>query len=248
MNKPTNLLFLNTRPAAQAGALSTLIEAAGAKAIHFPCIEIIPTDPHTLKTQIAALGPIDYAVFLSANAVHAALPVWPMIHPTIIAIGPGTDQALAQFERSANYIPQHFSSEGLLELPLLKKLGGKKIVVFCGENSRPLLARSLRERGALVRECICYQRRCPSQNTEQLSFIQSQKISAIISTSLESLNNVYYLLGSEGRDWLLNTTMLVISPAMAERCRELGFTHPALVAKNASNAAIMECLSSFLTH
>lgn len=239
--------FLNTRPKDQADSLNNLLHQMGGLSINLPCIEIsAPPNPLLLKERLNNSAQDDYIIFLSANTLNFLGTHWPDCEATLIAIGPGTAAALKKINKTADYIPEDFSSEGLLGLKVLQNPHGKKITIFCGENPRPLLAETLKARGAIVQEVICYRRVKPPFNVHtELSPLKAASIDCIISTSLESLNNLYEMLAEEGRDWLLSRQLLVINQAMLERAKELGFKKIPLLAKNASDATIVECLKDF---
>lgn len=247
MTKKLQANFLNTRPKDQADLLNNLLHQIGALSINLPCIEISgPPNPSLLKESLKNSTQDDYIIFLSANTLNFLGAHWPTYKATLIAIGPGTETALKKINKLVRYIPEDFSSEGLLGLEVLQNPHGKKITIFCGENPRPLLAETLKARGAIVQEVICYRRVKPHFNVHtELGPLKAASIDCIISTSLESLNNLYEMLAEEGRDWLLSRQLLVISQAMLERAKELGFKKSPLLAKNASDAAIVERLKDF---
>ena len=141
-------------------------------------------------------------------------------------------------------MPQSHHSEGILALPVLQNIDGVKIAIFCGENTRPLLKNALIERKAIVDEVICYRRRCPDVNVAQtLMDWQNDGVNLIISTSQESLENLWRLFGNMGGEWLLHTPLLVISPAMATRAEQFGF-RSIIVASGASDEAICTALGA----
>ena len=132
---------------------------------------------------------------------------------TSIAIGPGTARALQEYHVQDMRVPKSHHSEGILALPILQSIDGAKLAIFCGENTRPLLKNALMERGAIVDEIICYRRRCPDVDVAQtLMDWQNDGVNLIISTSQESLENLWRLFGNMGGEWLLHTPLLVISP------------------------------------
>ncbi len=239
-----DLHILNTRPKTQAGVLNTLLEKQGANVINLPTIEIIPAnDLSQLSHLISQLSLFEIIIFVSANAVDYAIPYWPKnVCSKIIAIGNGTAAALKRHGLKVDYQPTEMNSEGLIQLEILQKIQGTKIMIMSGANTRPFLANTLIKRGAHVEICACYQRYCPFFDcSTELSKIQSSNIDCIISTSLESLHNLYSMLGAPGRDWLLKQRLLVISSEMKNKSLELGFINP-LLAENATNEAIVNCL------
>ncbi|HYF98229.1 MAG TPA: uroporphyrinogen-III synthase [Coxiellaceae bacterium] len=243
MNKLSHYTILNTRPAAQAESLNHLLHAEGAKVINFPTIEI--TEPDDTKPAIdllAQLNQFDYAIFVSANAVNFVKHYWQEAKAQVIAIGSGTADALKKAGIKIDFIPSDFSSEGLLRLDALQRIAGKRIIIFCGQNARQLLKENLSLRGATVSECICYQRKPPKINSLELSHLINANINLVISTSHESLHNLYTILSSTACDWLLAIPLLVINSNMLITAQQLGFKKPIILAQNASNAAIVAAL------
>lgn len=243
-NQPlAGLTILITRPEHQAHALSELITAAGGKTIVFPTIIIEPTTSHSgLQPLIKKIMNYDIAIFVSANAVDYVAPGWqPPQSLTVIAIGPGTANALEKYQITVHAIPPHFSSDGLLTLPHLMRINHKKIVIFCGENTRPVLRDTLRQRGATVDEAIVYRRRCPTPNNKQLESLIAQPLDVIITTSRESLVNLFSLLPTIHHAWLCQIPLMVISPAMALLAKGMGFHH-IIIADNAADATVVQAL------
>ncbi len=129
---------LVTRPARQAGSFAQKLAALGATPIIFPAIAILPpADPDALSRAHAALADYDIAVFVSANAVEYGAPDprrWPA-KLAAFAPGPGTAEALAAVGIGGARIPATtFDSEGLLALPELAAVGGKRVVIFRGDG------------------------------------------------------------------------------------------------------------------
>ena len=239
------LKALMTRPAHQAKGLQSLIENLGGCTTLFPTIEICTTQNKTLLDSIRKLNEYDTAIFVSANAVLHSIPLRPNPKPNIttIAIGPGTANALKQFDIPVDYLPEQFNSEGLLELMCLQNIKGKQIIIFCGENSRPLLSETLTRRGAHVTHAICYCRKKPNINIDkQLPILKTSGINFIISSSKESLQNLYGILGNKGQAWLQSIPVLVINQEMVELIRKYQLHQPDILSANATDHAIVDTL------
>ncbi|MEO6697026.1 MAG: uroporphyrinogen-III synthase, partial [Gammaproteobacteria bacterium] len=110
-----------TRPAHQAQGLRELIEASGGNVILFPVLEIQDAeDTGAVQTLIERLDEFDMAIFISANAVHKALPLIMAQGPLpsrlrLAAVGKGTAKALQKYGRDPDLCPrEQFNSETLL--------------------------------------------------------------------------------------------------------------------------------------
>ncbi|MGB6977460.1 MAG: uroporphyrinogen-III synthase [Gammaproteobacteria bacterium] len=239
------LTVLVTRPAAQAKFLSDAIIKQGGKAILFPTLEIqaLPDRAPLLKVM-RHLTEYNLAIFVSSNAVKQTVADWPSAHPKqlkIIAIGAGTAKILQQHGLPPHILsPPPFSSEALLTLPELTNVQGQRILIFCGEKGKALLADTLQRRGADVITVPVYRRLRPAPpTTAQCQQWQRQPIDIIISTSCESLQNLHDLLITKS-DWLKKIPLIVISHHMAHLARDLGFTP--YVATKASDTALLDAL------
>ncbi|WP_438895058.1 uroporphyrinogen-III synthase, partial [Bacillus cereus group sp. BC243] len=82
---------------------------------------------------------------------------WPTA-PRYFAIGRSTALALHTVSGSdVRYPLDRETSEVLLQLPELQTLIGKRALILRGNGGRELLGETLRERGADVTFCECYQ-------------------------------------------------------------------------------------------
>ena len=233
------LTLLITRPQHQAHRLSQRLDQQGRQCILLPTLTILPfTDP----VPPTDLHPKSVAIFVSANAVlHAPLD-WSKPPQTIIAIGPGTAAALNAKGCPPTNQPHHYSSEGLLALPILQSVNGQSIVIYAGKDNQLMLANILKQRGAQVFTICCYQRQCPLYSPQQLAAIMRHPIHIIISTSATSLKNCYDIFNNH-HDWLLSKQLLVISTKMAALAKTLQFKLPTIIAENASDDTIVQTVN-----
>lgn len=250
------LRVLVTRPAHQANKLDRLIAAAGAEAVCFPVIEITgPRDAATLYKLIEQLDRFDMIIFVSANAVDQAMPLINARHPRLPAhllvacVGRASGRALKQFGIHTPLLPStRFDSEGLLLLPELQDVNGKRILIFRGEGGRELLAQTLRARGAEVHYAECYRRARPRTDiTPLLRRWQDGLIDLVTITSVEALDNLVAMVGESGRSHLLNTPLIVASNRIAEACRRYGFVHEPWIAEEASDEGLVEAIKAWRT-
>ena len=219
--------ILITRPVRQAAGLAREIAALGGKPLIFPAIVILPPEDCTaLERAQGDIARYDYAVFVSANAVEYGVgdpAAWPP-HLTAFAPGPGTAAALAAVGISNVHVPDTtMDSEGLLALPELAAVAGKRIAIFRGSGGRELLGKTLAARGAAVDYVDCYRRAKPEAGAAGLeSALRDGRIDAVTLTSREGLDNLWELLGNEGRARLVVKPAFVPHPRIAARARELG--------------------------
>ena len=144
--------ILITRPARQAGGFAQKVAVLGGTPVIFPAIVILPpSDPAPLARAHAGLPEYNFAIFISANAVEYGAPdpgKWPAAL-VAFAPGPGTAEALAAVGIGGALIPATtFDSEGLLALPELASVHGKRVLIFRGDGGREHLGETLRARGA----------------------------------------------------------------------------------------------------
>ncbi len=260
---------LVTRPAAQAQRLATLIEQAGGETIRFPTLEIAPPhDPAALDRVVADIARFDLAIFISPNAVihglaslktHGGLPT----RLIVAAIGRGTAKTLAE-AGVANVIsptegadsaaapgaalppPSLESSETLLALPVLNHITGKRAVIFRGEGGRELLGDTLRARGAEVVYAECYRRVRPATDAAPLAArLAGGGLDIVTVTSVETLHNLIDMLDLPSRARLRCLPIAVVGHRQAEACRALDWTREPVIARDASDEAILAALKAW---
>jgi len=216
-----------TRPQRPAAVFASRIAALGGTPLIWPAIVILPPDDGAQLAEVhARLDRYDIAIFVSANAVEfGARPgrAWPDALRTF-APGPGTAEALAAAGITDTRIPaKSWDSEGLLELPDLADVEGKRVVIFRGEGGREFLGNALRMRGAIVDHVPCYRRVAPAGGAEGLvEALRGGRAHALTLTSAEGLNNLMAALGDEGRERIAKLPVFAAHPRIAERAREHG--------------------------
>ena len=215
-----------TRPARQAAGLAREIAALGGRPLVFPAIVILPpADVAALRAVQWELARYDIAIFVSANAVEYGVgdPVaWPA-HILTLAPGPGTAAALAAVGIANACVPATtMDSEGLLALPELLDVTGKRIVIFRGSGGRELLRTALEARGATVVQVECYRRAKPQSDAGLIDAWREKRVDAVTLTSGEGLDNLWTILGNEGRAHLGATPAFVSHASIAERAKALG--------------------------
>lgn len=197
------------------------------------------------------LANADMIICISANAVSFAnetfkvgdahVKGWPKV--PFFAVGHATWEALQQIAIDALEAPDDCQqTEGLLTLPTLQHLQGKKITIIRGVGGREALAEQLSSRGAQVRYWEVYQRTCPPLDgaiiTQQwINF----GIDTIVVTSGEVLNNLLNLVPKELFAWLRSCHIIVPSNRVEAQAHAFGITQ--VTNANAANSqAVLNAL------
>jgi uroporphyrinogen-III synthase len=216
-----------TRPPRQSARFAQRLAALSARPIVWPAVIILPPDdPAALVRAHGRLAEFDAAIFVSANAVEFGAPdpaSWPP-SVAIFAPGSGTAEAIAAVGLPAAHVPAtSFDSEGLLALPELADVQGKRIVVFRGDEGRALLGDTLRARGAEVEYVACYRRAVPTSGAAGLARVITRgEAHALTLTSAEGLRNLLAALPPEGIAALTRLPAFAQHPRIVAEARNAG--------------------------
>ncbi len=154
--------ILVTRSEPGASALIDALRKAGYAALRFPVLKIRPLDSPRIGAVVVRLGRYDVVIFVSGHAVRLAMPMidarW-RERPQLlwIAVGRTTASALGEHGIAA-LTPEIETSEGILALPQLRDVNGRRVLICAGRGGRSLLADALTRRGAAVERCELYVR------------------------------------------------------------------------------------------
>ncbi|WP_435627553.1 uroporphyrinogen-III synthase [Candidatus Ferrigenium straubiae] len=215
-----------TRPREQAAQLVRRIQEAGGIPLLFPLLDIAPAaDPAALHEQISRLAQFDLAIFISPNAVRygmAAILAADGLPSNlkIAAVGQGSAKALRELGVAEVIVPlENFDSEGLLALPELQNVAGRRVLIFRGDGGRKLLGETLKACGAAVEYAACYRRSRPQQD---IAVLLDAAPDAITVTSSEALEYLWQMLG-EARGRACDLPLFVPHPRIAELAQRQGW-------------------------
>ena len=138
----------------------------------------------------------------------------------VIAVGTSTQKILLKAGFSC-LVPDSHDTEGLLRMPELNACQQTPVFLLKGEGGRPDLATELKERGAIITEVNLYKRYKLDAPYATQSW-QPSKIRCIIVTSAEQLEAAFETFD---RDWLTQTSWIVVSSRIAEIARQHGIRH-----------------------
>ena len=123
---------------------------------------------------------------------------------------------------------------------------GRRVAIFRGNGGRDKLRDTLVERGAVVDYIEVYRRVCPDVDPGSLLHLwQPGVLDVITVTSNETLQNLFDMAGAEGQAALCAIPLVVVSQRQVALAEKLGFAQAPLVAKNASDDAIVNVLAAY---
>lgn len=227
------LRVLVTRARQQASALSSRLAELGAVPLEYPTIEIRSVeDPAPFDAAIREVGTFSWLVFTSTNGVDA---FWERLLASgqdsralagvrICAIGPSTAAALAARGITADWLPQAFVTDSLLEGFRAFDLRGASVLLARADIAPPLLADGLREQGATITEVTAY-RTVPSEESRErlLSALRERRIDVVTLTSSSTARNLVAGIGGQ-LELLDGLTIASIGPVTSKTARALGLT------------------------
>ncbi|MFC1955237.1 uroporphyrinogen-III C-methyltransferase [Chloroflexota bacterium] len=198
---------LVTRARHQASALSRLLTERGARPVELPAIDIRPVaDLKELDRAILNLKHYHWIIFTSTNGVNA---FWQRLHTLeldsrafstlkIGAIGPATAQALETSGIVPDYVPEVYTSEGIIAGLENQNVSGQRFLLPRADIADKELLEGICRLGASVHEINAY-RTTPATEaiTQAKQMIISGKIDVITFTSSSTVSNLMAVFGKE---------------------------------------------------
>lgn len=226
-----------TRPAADAGAFVRRARALGALALRLPGTAL------RARGVVALPRPAcDLWIFTSPAAVRHAFGAAGLRigGARALAVGAGTRQALARHGIAAIAPPTRADSEGLLALPALADVEGRRIALVGAPGGRGLIAEHLRRRGAEVVPLHVYERVPPRWTRRQLASVAAapEPLLTLLSSG-EALDNLVQKLPPELFARLRRGRLVVSSARLAGLAAAAGFAD-VVVAASASGGDLLE--------
>lgn len=217
-----------TRPAADAGAFVRRARALGALALRLPAVAL-----RARAGVVAPSPPCDLWIFTSPAAVRHAFGAAGLRigGARAFAVGPGTQRALARRGVAAQAPTHRADSEGLLALPPLADVRGRRVALVGAPGGRGLIAAQLRRRGAEVLPLHVYERVPPRWTRRQLEAVAvAAEPLLILLSSGEALDNLARHLPPKLFARLRRGRLVVSSARLAGLAGEAGFDDVALAA------------------
>ncbi|MBM4462055.1 MAG: uroporphyrinogen-III C-methyltransferase [Chloroflexi bacterium] len=245
--------ILVTRARQQAGTLSKLLAERGAMPVELPTLEIqsVP-DALELKQALLDLESYDWIVFTSVNGVEAFFQglrglghdARALKGTKVGAIGPATAEALEQRGVCPDYMPQNYTSEGLLAGFENLSVKGCRFLLPRADIAGKELAEGIARLGAKVHEVAVYSTVMPAEvPSEARQMLVSGQIDLITFTSPSAVANLVNLLGEEGQV-VKKTEIACIGPTTAAEAVRIGFEVD-IVAKEHTIAGLVEAIEQY---
>ena len=255
MNEGTlaGLGVLVTRPEPDGEALARRLADAGATVWRLPALDIEPIAPdeNVLNRARASLDS-GLFVFVSRNAVRFGLPALGGRPARALAVGPSTAEELASADVPVLAESAGYDSESLLRLGLLAEPLDEEIWIVRGDGGRALLGDTLAGRGATVTYLEVYRRSPPDPDpavlADVLSAWQHGGIGAVTATSVEIVDNLRNLLGSQYADLLSGTPLVTASERVVKRAAETGHRAESIIADAPGDAGLVSALADWHGH
>ena len=222
-----------TRSREQASDLTRLLAEEGACCYEFPAIEIAPlADTAPVRAAIETLYENDWVIFTSANGVDcffeqldaANLDARAFAGIQVAAIGPATAQKLAERGLRADFLPERFVAESVVEGLLARDVQGKKVLIPRAREARDVLPEKLTAAGCAVTVLPVYDTRPVDQDPDELiEAIKAGDIHYVTFTSSSTVKNFFAQIPAE----VLKASQVktaCIGPITAATLAEYGFT------------------------
>ena len=249
--------IVTTRTREQSAAFREALEELGAEAIEIPAIEI--RDPQSwqpLDDAIARLEEFDYLLFTSSNGAKKFLGrLQPCgrdlrnLHGLRIgAIGPGTAAVLTATGIRADFLPQQYQAEGLLESLKEEDVRGKNFLIPRAKVARDILPRTLEERGARVEVVEAYETIQPQFAPGELERLLTPAPDAITFTSSSTVTNFLKLIESEQLGKILEGVAIAsIGPITSATARKHGL-EVSIDAVESTVPGLIQALRNYFSH
>ena len=246
----TGLRILVTRSTEQARTLSDRLSQLGATAVEVPTIKIVPAEENAaFDNALRNVESYHWLIFTSVHGVHffaermrkLKIPRDLPESVRIAAIGPSTAKALELAIKKADFVPDEFLSEKIVEG--LGNVNGKRVLLPRADIASKTLPTVLLTRGALVEELIVYRTIVPPELTsERLNSILASGLDLVTFTSPSTVRNMAEVLGHHQLVRLLKDVKVAcIGPVTEKAANDLGIAVD-IVAKTHTIDALVEAI------
>ncbi len=224
-----------TRAREQSSALVQDLHDLGACCFEFPTIEISPLqDYEPLKKAVENLRDYDWLIFTSVNGVRffwreirkMGLDARALGNNRVAAIGPATAKVLEEKGIFADFVPEKYVAESVVEGLLKLGIKDKKVLIPRARVAREVLPAELERAGAHVQVVPVYETGlAQADGALILSRLEKGEIQYVTFTSSSTVENFFSLIAPEKlRPYVQKGLKLVcIGPITADTLQKFGF-------------------------
>ncbi|MEL7580857.1 uroporphyrinogen-III synthase [Pseudoalteromonas sp. D15MCD-2] len=237
--------ILITRPEGKGTELALELQQAGYQTTLCP---VLTLDYLTVNSsELAPLENADKIIFISQDAVHALLKLTPTINKAaqLYAVGQQTADAVYEAFGRRAAVPKQHDSEGLLELKTLQDVELSNIVLVKGEGGRTTIAKTLKQRGALLNQLVVYKRSAiESEPGKWMDHWQTIDVEGIVITSNAAVDAIFNGLNEPQLAWLKERQFFVASERIADYLKQQNVARTQIhIAAGASDSAMFTCIN-----
>ena len=224
-----------TRSREQASDLTRVLSDMGACTWEFPTIEVAPlADTTPVREAVGNLACFDWLVFTSVNGVkyfwHELTAMGKDARALgglmVAAIGPATAQALAERGIRADFVPEKYVAESVVEGLLALQIGGKRVLIPRALKAREVLPDELCRAGAQVEVLPVYETKLASHDPDEIvASIEEGEIHYLTFTSSSTVENFFQMIPADRLAPLRERIKIAcIGPITAATLAKFGFT------------------------
>lgn len=250
--------ILVTRARSQASALVSQIEDLGGEPYEFPVFQtVMPTNKEKLAGIQQALDKLptyDWVFFTSVNGVEfffkhlkeRGQDIRSLASARIVAVGPGTANALGNYGIAAEVLKERFQAEGIIDAYSAELQPGQHVLLPRGDLARSWLPEKLTEMGLHVTEAVLYENVLYGEDDDELlKLLQEGGIHAVTFTSSSTVTHLLEVLRGMGvsrpTELLKGLTIACIGPLTAQTAEEAGL-QVSLLAEEATIDSLVKAL------
>ncbi|MCO7176116.1 uroporphyrinogen-III synthase [Sporolactobacillus kofuensis] len=243
---------LVTRAQHQSASVCARIRAYGGEAVSIPLIDYHKTKLSTdaLRTWLEAVQQADWVIFTSQNSLDFFMRL--SDRPDQLdgvkraVVGKKTAERLKYYGMRADYIPDPYSVQGLLNAFETGVVKADRIVVPLGSRSDKGWLEKLKSLGIKVTSCVLYQTTVSFSSKARLEeVVGSGYLSAITFASPSAVHSFTELLPeSSWRSALKSCTIAVIGSTTAQALEALGYT-PDVLPKRFTAVDMIDALANY---
>ncbi|OPY74534.1 MAG: Uroporphyrinogen-III C-methyltransferase [Syntrophorhabdus sp. PtaU1.Bin153] len=213
-----------TRAPHQSLKLGEFLTEKGADVLYMPTITITPIEPNRgLEHAIDNIQAYSFILFTSTNGVsiffdslfRRGLDTRALSSAKIVPIGPATASLLQSKGIIPDFLPDKFTSEGIIEVLNAVEAAGKKFLIPRAEEARDIIVQYIRDRGGTCDVIPVYRASLPKETVPV-----SEKPDIVTFTSSSTVRNFITLYGKQA---LEDTLIASIGPVTTGTLKDHGF-------------------------